>query len=470
MNDRHHTEAPYGTTARDRPYVARNRLQSVNATEYYRYDIALGRGATPEVKLLTMILCSMVDPSSKTGVINPPVNRLLALTGWNEWTLAEAVKGMEATGQWTVERDSRGRPVNYLPVFYSELESLKADLKKNVLGAKDQVTWLARYGGLAGMTTIQRVAFAMAISTIRSVYQPMKGKNDPIKHRSPGRGKLVQIALFDHPLLRARNQNAYDTVAAMESIPEDYDELFATVPLRWLAAKTATDESTLIEHLNRSQSMFRVQISGRSVRITPTAIFHQAAWDFYRRPAGGERTAWEEAHGLFPPPEPTTVSSRLQDAHGARPPLGFHWIYELVEVNPDGSETVLLVGETTQSLESRRQQHLREPTNNDAHRHIEQMIRDGRAPQMRIVSLVHHYYTAVEEVARMELRLRQVVHLKNYISTVRENERTVHLDSRFDGYPSELIKAHLDYWSQHEPPSGMATPWIPEFAPGHDRR
>lgn len=452
----------YGTTARDRPYVNRSRRQKINAADFMRYPLAHSATPSPDGKVLELILTSMFDPSSKTGVMNPTVPRLMALTGFDEIRLAAAVADLESSGQWTTCRDSRGRPTNYLPSFYREVGDQQQILRKNVLGTKDHVTWLTRYGNSAGLTTVQIMAFVMATSTIRPVWNLLGADKGPIVHRSPGGGKLVQGALFSHQILSDQTPSGWQHLAETPEVPEDINSKSAIVPLGWLARKVGVSVEELIGHLRRPCELFTVRPwRDGKVLIVPTIRFHQLVWEFYRRPAGPERSAWERAQGLYPTPAADSTSNRLMDSYGSRPPLGFHWLYEVVEVDGDGNEVVLFVGETTQSLEARLAQHLQSPSNNDAHRHIQSMLREGEAPRIRPVSMVHYYETAIAEIELLQWHLSQGCHLKNYIDNVADNNHTVARDSRFSGYPEELVTGHLDYWRDHTPPADLIVPRIP---------
>lgn len=443
-----------GTTARDYTYTPGARRMKINALDMIKYAIRFSLCQTPEGKLLEIQLCSLYSPVRNTGVINPLYPRLMAFSGGDTDALARAMRDLEHNGGWSITRDSQGVPATYTPPFMDHLRSTQAETKRRVHGSGDNFIMVARY--LPCLTPIQRMAALMCLATIRMRWNFLGSTREHTYFRSPApdNARIVLSTAFTHPILDASGLSACRALLATEHLPHDITPLTTAVPYNWLRDHVGCSGTELFEHLDgpcADMFEFRPDIAGGTVHFLPRYEFNQSVWGLERIPGGSQRNAWELAQGFSGRDlhealstgtcrsvEDVPVSSSIHDAPDCRPPLGFHWLYEVVV---DGR--VVLIGQTTQTLTSRLHQHLRRPTNAYAHNSMRQWVEEGKHPVIRATALVHAYEVSDAEVDAIDRAVKGGADLLNYVTDAVRNQRTIAMDSRFEGWDSEAIESFL---------------------------
>lgn len=449
-----------GSAASSRPRETKHYDASTSATTLVKAMTLRPHSATPHGRLLEILLATFYSPVTQTGILNPTPERLLAMTGWNERQLMHVVDELESTGAWQIMRSGSGRPLAYLPSFYDAVAADAPRIKSKVRGTKDHAHFLARYGREDGavLSTIQRLAFILALATIEPKWHLLGSKSEGRNRRyktTDGKSRLIYGVMFKHPIINDKSDAGNALLANCTRLPDDIDSFSANITTAWLATKTGVTEAKLIEHLRRPQPYFQVEFrnAGANVQITPTWLFHQRVWELNRDGGGAPRNTWEYEHGYYPVPAEPESTNRLQDLHTCRPPLGFHTIYVLTETLEDGMEVPILVGQTTQPLERRLSQHLQDPSNATAYNYIKNMIRRGSLPRIHPVQLASYANTSDVEMGLARELVDQGATLLNMIMDPEANRRTVVRDSRFDGTPEPVILSHLGYWANRTPPA-----------------
>lgn len=430
-----------GKTAKDHGRIEKK--VTINAVDIIRagIDYSQGLDLSPLAMVLCVQLCSLWDNREHTGVINPSMDRLCAFNNVSESQLRMASLELAMAGLFSIVADEHGKITLYTPLFLERLGTVqeKERLSKALPGPTDTLIWLARYSKL-GSTA--RTIILLAVGRTRGVWCDLGWDSLPKnqQHRTAAGTRQVRKTLFKHPMLKDHSPTGWAKVANMLS-SELTEEMVQLDPIHsYLPVSTVmcmAGEAPELDILELElQEIFTMTVVGNQYRFTPTLTLHMNAWWMNRNNSGAERTDMEVSRGFYP--ETDFDPSGTEDAYLERPPLGFHWLYE---IRVGG---LYQIGESTQALHRRLNQHLQNPTNTFAEKAITESIRKGELPTITCVAMIHAHDVARKEMELLQYHLESGHDVLNWITDARENRRTIKQDSRFDGWSKQQVKDYLN--------------------------
>lgn len=401
-----------------------------------------------EAKVLAVQLATLWDNKEHTGVICPPVSRLLA---WNDWTEAELrsyTLELAVHGLFRVKSDSRGGISIYVPLFLEEALRMKEETAKVIKGTTDHYIHAARYSGLSSTA---RVISLYLTAKSRAKWNQLGYIFG--QHKTGYKvdnARSLRATFFDHPIMDAKTPEEIKFLAELDELWPD--EVMSGVrktrvpladilrisgsPEEWNEAKVELAANRYWDH----------EAQGNGLLFTPLMGLHQRVWDLNMIAGGNLRNTYEIVNGFFPIED---TDPEGDDPYLHRPPLGYHWLYIL----KFGS--LRQVGESTQPLRRRAQQHCQSPTNAFAEKHITAALRQGSVPEIEFAGIVHKFKAAEEEMALLHRVREQQQNVSNAITEVSQNRGTIKQDRRFEGMSYQEVKQILHETQNPEHPAAQ---------------
>jgi len=172
------------------------------------------------------------------------------------------------------------------------------------------------------------------------------------------RTKLFHGTFFECPEMRTQNPEGWQLLADTKEVPDAWLDkpIRVTVDRRIFQQKVMCTDQQFQEAVEEVNALGWWKIypdpfgTHDEWEATPQPVLHRLVWDFDQRAGGAHISQWEAENGFY-------------ESTGELPPLGYHYIYGL---KVQGSEQFFLIGQTTQPLEQRLNQHLALGTNGDA--------------------------------------------------------------------------------------------------------
>lgn len=472
-----------------------------------KYTAGLDAHIDPAAYCLAMYLVSYYDSSSKSGVINPKVSRVMHQLVFTDNTFAEALAHLLHSGNWNVPLDvdpsdptalrldwtlmtieqikmtllSYGvqNITEFIPTYIADAKEA-AEALKEMRMSLNHFKYLVRYTGKrAGLS---HAIMDLVSTRIPPLYQDLgygyykkKGLASPhqILNSKGEPRKIVHSVWFDHPMLKAWGDKAWKALLETRELTDDMvaNPRSAEIPFAELVTKFGTGENPVNDVVKSLQEIakigyFKVWLAGdaeadpmtRNIIFTPTKQMQNAIWNHDFHEKGEALTAWEVENGMIPWSEMGEGDNPYTDL----PKLGFHWLY-LTKSRKTGK--YLTVGQTTVPLRTRLDQHKTygsNPTIDAVIRSINEDPEDELV--IECIGLVHHYATSKLEMLALEEMLMKGHKLYNALSDAKSNAHTIYLDARLKKMPKwkqqeELTKT----FEQHG--EAIYCNYLPEFSP-----
>ncbi|MGP4993715.1 hypothetical protein [Glutamicibacter ardleyensis] len=376
---------------------------------------------------LNTYLATWWNAQSGTGSVHPSVTRISKSLGLNEEQQELALRELEEMGWWKVVRSGNQKEYKFLLAL--DAGKVRNDLSKSggVGISMNHTKFVARYTQCSPMA---KALMLHILSISRQTVVKLDYKEQINAGRYGRRTKLFHGVLFTSPHVDVRDPRKHRALAKLKNLPEEwttakpvkahitlenFNRKVACTPLEWNDAITEVRERGLwtafIDPFTDTDTHEAV--------FTPTFELHNMVWKFDQIGGGGAISEFEALLGF---------DDTNPDSDELFPELGYHFVYTL----RNSKGRVLMVGQTTQPLTRRLNQHLTEATNTEAMRAIKVIVQDPD-DSLEIVheATVHFSGVAKYEVELMQYYTIQGETLFNVIRTVEENRRTIKPDARF---------------------------------------
>lgn len=383
---------------------------------------------SPEAYCLNTYLATWWNGQSGSGSVHPSSVRIRKSLGLNEQEQDSALKELEAMGWWKVISTSSGQN-EYKFLVAKHATAVRNELQKTGGGgiSLNHSKFIARYVVCSPMA---KALMLYILSVSRQVVVKLDFKEQIQAGRYGKRTKLFHGVLFNSPHLETHNPNKHEQLVKVKTLPEAWTTdkpVKAFVSLENFSKKVVCSPKEWSEAIQeiRTRGLWTAFIDPFSDEDTHEAVFtptfelHNIVWKFDQIAGGAGISEFEKMLG-FDDDNP--------DSDQLFPQLGYHFVYTLR--NSEGR--VLMVGQTTQPLTRRLNQHQTEATNTGAMKAIKAIVQDPNdSLEIFHEATVHFSYIAKYEVELMEYYTIQGETLLNVIRTVEENKATIKPDSRF---------------------------------------
>lgn len=434
----------------------------LNCTDVIRASVWLMPAVSPAAYNLSRYLATWWNSRIADGIVYPSESRIANSLGLKGKALHEAADELASVGWWKPKYQNN-RIVNYLPLFkplFTDEKTPHAKYRMSVIrGVRSSLNHTkvdARYFPVDNQ--LARSLTAFAVDRIKPKYNDLgyadllrDGQREAISHQfSHGKKvKIVHSVMFDHEIFCALNLQAWKALARTKRVPLDwtknsYSTTFTVGDFKKHINVSDPAEFTDAITAITDSGWWKVKVVGdpfadsefedeTTFTLTPQHPFHQLVWELDMLGGGEQIGKWETEHGFN--------DSRFQKDRGY-PPLGYHAIYALRSVM---TGKILYVGQTTQPLEYRLHQHMRNGTNAEASKAINWVVNNS-IDSLEILQLatVHRSIVAEEEMVWANLLLEIGHPIQNKILTVAENVHAIKEDSRFGFFADQSIQENID--------------------------
>lgn len=375
-----------------------------------------------EAYCLNVYLASWVNGATSNGRVNPSRQRIIDSLRFTEEQLEHASQQLNQVQWWhQVENEYRG-------IFLQEqwAGELKARVKQFSGLSMNHVKVIARY---AGGSPLARALMLFILSRSKQVANNLGYQHFRQSGTTQSKAKLFHGTLFSCEQMLANNRQGWQVLADMKKLPESWvkqgNPVVAEFSIKEFQSKVRCSEQELNEAIEEVNELGFWQVNpdpfiDQQFRAVPQYRLHSVVWEFDQLTGGASISRWEAEAGWLE-----------QEQEKNLPPLGYHFVYGL---KVEGSRRYFLIGQTTQSLEARLNQHLAMGTNDGANEVILEVL---RSTDQRIV--IEHLATVFfRSVNEFEMRLAngllEAGHpIKNRILNTAWNRISVKLDRRFGG-------------------------------------
>lgn len=375
---------------------------------------------------LNTYLATWWNKQSGTGSVHPSDIRIQKSLGLSGARLEGALSELEDMGWWKVFRTDAQTEYKFLLANHSQAVKRKVSEQGGGGISMNHTKFIVRYIQCSPMA---KALMLYILSQSRQNVVNLQYQSQINAGRWGRRTKLFHGTLFTSPHLNAYSPADRERIAKTFQLPEEW-----TVgnPIR--AKVTLADFSQKVDcsRLEWNEAIREIEDRGlwsvfvdpfsevEEAVFTPTYELHKMVWKIDQI-AGGKGLSEFEARLGF--------DDSLPDTEEGLPTLGYHFIYTLRQKS---TGRVLMVGQTTQPLHRRLNQHLTEATNSTAHQVIKSIVANSN-DSLEIVheATVHFSGVAKYEVELMEYYTIQGESLLNVIRTVEENRATIKPDARF---------------------------------------
>lgn len=411
---------------------------------------------------LARLLATYLNDNTANGVVFPSDAQVMYMTGMNRQELVNAQEELERSGWFSIVRSTSGEVQQYKFLFMEWMVDNARKLKRQ-RSSLNHAKFEARYNPMKSQDAkaIQSVATESIVPVFDDLgynyYKKEVGIVPPHQIRNGDRlAKVCHSALFHHEKLQTGDPDVWAEIFNMNTLPEDwtsnpkdavltFDQLLRKFP-------NLTPDSIIaaIDDINEAGwwiAELGTNDEGDAIRMTPTHKLHATVWDFDNHAGGKNNTSWEVSNGfthdnyrIAAAADESAPTAEVDDATAdvnadgkgnpflCPPPLGYHYVY-LLRSHQTGIG--IIVGETTQALNLRRNQHAQVGTNDEANDEIFAVVRDPE-DYLEIVHLmtVHNSVCNQKEMGSVEAGRAAGHPLKNKITFEGDNWKTIKVDSR----------------------------------------
>lgn len=380
-----------------------------------------------EAYCLNTYLASWVNGATSNGRVNPSRQRIIDSLRITEEQLKHASQELNQVQWWhQVENEYRG-------IFLQEqwAGELKARVKQFSGLSMNHVKVIARY---TGASPLARALMLFILSRSKQVANNLGYQHFRQAGATRSKAKLFHGTLFSCEQMLVNNPQGWQVLADTKELPESWVEngkpVVAEFNIKEFQSKVLCSEQEFTSAVAEVNELGFWQVNpdpftDEQYRAVPQFKLHSVVWEFDQLTGGASISQWEASAGWLE-----------QEQEKNLPPLGYHYVYGL---KVQGSRQYFLIGQTTQDLESRLNQHLTMGTNDDANEVILEVL---RSTDQRIV--IEHLATVFfRSVNEYEMRLANGLlgaghPIKNRILNTAWNRNSVKLDRRFGGREVKL--------------------------------
>ncbi|MFC4369422.1 hypothetical protein [Citricoccus nitrophenolicus] len=413
---------------------------------------------SPAAYALSTYLASWWNNFNSNATVNPTDDRLLPSLNISPEQRADALAELEAKGWWSgVWKDGEVSQYKLLLDLSPErVHSLTARVKRDFAGfSMNHAKAVVRYLRSDNIDATAIMLWAVAQTKQRNI----RMGEGFYRSEAPGAkpGKLFHGVFFSHKKLEELNKANPTLVARLSHLPEAWvhERPFSvSITRKKLSGLVYMSEPRYEAALEDIQKLgfWEVRRENDMDYLIPTYRLHAFIWEFDRYAGGGSISHWEDKRGF----------GRAGELE--LPKLGYHFIYGLKSRN---SGDFIIVGQTTQPLPTRRNQHLHLATNADANEAVLNVLRDTD-DTIDIVKLAE---VAHPRVAAVEMMIANILKedghpIKNKIMTVNANLRTIKADKRLGpGFDPETFNYGGPPIASSAWPRGHLEVWLDEWLP-----
>lgn len=389
---------------------------------------------------LNTYLATWWNAQSGTGSVHPSDIRIQKSLGLSGARLEGALNELEDMGWWKPARTGEQTEYKFLLANHSQAVKRKVSEQGGGGISMNHTKFIVRYIQCSPMA---KALMLYILSQSRQNVVNLQYQSQINAGRWGRRTKLFHGTLFTSPHLNAYSPADRERIAKTFQLPEEW-----TVgnPIR--AKVTLADFSQKVDcsRLEWNEAIREIEDRGlwsvfvdpfsevEEAVFTPTYELHKMVWKIDQI-AGGKGLSEFEARLGF--------DDSLPDTEEGLPTLGYHFVYTLRQKS---TGRVLMVGQTTQPLNRRLNQHLTEATNSTAHQAIKSIVANpGDSLEIVHESTVHFFHVAKIEVDLMGYYETLGEKLLNVIRDEEANRRTIKPDARFgnDGVSKQQLEAIL---------------------------
>lgn len=386
---------------------------------------------------LSIYLATWWNDSTGNANIRPQWTRLSGSIPFTQDQFVSALEELERLGWWKAIWLDQGKIAEYKPLFAREewCDRLKARVKARGGYSMNHGKFVSRY--TKALTSNALAVMNYAVSETPQLFNNLGNDEKGFKRYFVWSGnkkaKLCHGTYFDHPMVRVDDPEGYEALAAAVELPEEWTRdkptslSFSLADLNQRVIMSTDDFAVALEEVHAlgywSVEHHPVDPFGDGrpdedvVTLTPTYLLHSMVWELDYCAGGAGTNGYELRYNMG--------DKRRYDL----PPLGYHFIYAL---RSHKTGKVVSIGETTQSMETRLNQHRRSGTNADAHAVIRAITQDPE-DTLIIEHLATVFFPQVPEYEMTKAHeFIDAGHpLTNKVLDVRRNRRTVKADRRF---------------------------------------
>ncbi|MGW9550650.1 hypothetical protein ACWG8W_06295 [Citricoccus zhacaiensis] len=411
---------------------------------------------SPEAYALSTYLASWWNDTTGNNVIDPSDERVQASLSITPQVHASAIAELEAKGWWSAVW-AEGRIQTYKPIFALNdpqgFTTRLQNIKDHHHGfSMNHAKAVLRYLRSDSIDATAIMLWIVSETKQRAVAMGNRYFQAAVDGETPG--KLFHGTFFEHPPMSKKDPETWEEVSGVINLPESWT---TKLPKRTLITYGEVSKRVIMSEARYEAALDAIHELGfwtvvwdrDEALLSPTYKLHSLVWEFDHHAGGDSNIVWENERGLGDPRDVIL------------PKLGYHYIYGLVSRQRDD---YIMIGQTSQALEHRLNQHLNLATNDDANDAVLSILRDP-TDTMKIVKLAEVAFPYVSEVEMMVANLSKEVGqpVHNKILTVAANNRTIRPDRRlgagFNPQSHDWGPAIIgSIW-----PDGHLEAWMPEW-------
>lgn len=428
------------TTTKNKKCASPNKWKQFNPKALNNLHLMLGITSggtrlTPHAMVLGVILSSFYNNKNAQGAVYAAEGRLLPYFRDNLANLRNAGNELGDAGLWIPRTDRQGR----LDEWKTKMTHYEPYLRSlNTNGPRvsmNGLRWAARY---ADVSVEARGLFLYLIAHMESVKAELGGST--YVPSGNNKARLVRHCFFTHPILTSNRPEDIATLRDATTPDEEWYEgnrsSHLTVRIEDVLSKLKMTPGEVIKvsrELERKGYIDFEQMEGRlHYRIARRT--HEEVWELDGYPGGANLNKYEELFGFLP--------LAIEDG---KPTLGYHWLYLISEQQGDGSLTPLIVGETTQSLQVRLNQHRSLGTNYRARQLFNAIAQDPN--RTLVIESLGQFHTGIINQVEVDT-IRRIedetgYNLLNVIRTTHANAGTIQRDTTFNQWKGTQVQGYL---------------------------